>query len=187
MAEPADGATIVLGTPLTASFQCADGGSGIASCTGTTGTGQSLGTSRIGSHELKVDATDNVGHTTSTRVTYTVRWNFSGFLAPVDAPPTINAVKAGRTIPIKFSLDGDQGLSVLAGAPTSQQISCDRTVTVDGIEETVSSSASGLTYDPSTDTYTYTWKTARSWEGTCRQLVLKLADGTAHHATFQFN
>ncbi len=185
--EPADGATIILGTPITASFQCADGGSGIASCTGTTANGQPLDTSRIGSHELGVDASDNVGHTTSTQVAYTVRWDFSGFLAPVDASPTVNAVKAGRTIPVKFSLDGDQGLAVLAGAPTSQQISCDRTVTVDGIEETVSSSVSGLTYDAATDTYTDTWKTARSWEGTCRQLVLKLADGTAHHATFQFN
>jgi hypothetical protein len=184
--EPADGATLVLGAPLTASFECTDGGSGIATCTATTENGRPLDTSRVGTYELTVDATDGVGHATSARVSYTVNWDFSGFLAPVNTPPTVNTVKAGRTIPVKFSLAGNQGLAVLAEPPSSQQISCDRTVAVDGIEETVSASTNGLTYDASTDTYTYTWKTARSWEGTCRQFTLELADGTAHQAAFQF-
>jgi hypothetical protein len=46
---------------------------------------------------------------------------------------------------------------------------------------------SGLTYDALTDRYTYVRKTERSWVGTCRQLVVKLDDGTTHVADFQLS
>ncbi len=45
---------------------------------------------------------------------------------------------------------------------------------------------SSLTYDPASDTYTYVWKTDKRWEGTCRQLVVRLDDGTSHRANFKF-
>jgi len=101
--------------------------------------GAPLDTSTIGPHRLTVDASDAVGNRASRVVDYTVRWDFDGFLAPVDALPTVNSVSAGRTVPIKFSLAGGQGLGVLAdGAPRSQQVSCDPGATVDAIEATVS-------------------------------------------------
>jgi hypothetical protein len=34
--------------------------------------------------------------------------------------------------------------------------------------------------------YTYVWQTDRRWVGTCRKLVLTLADGTTHEALFRF-
>jgi hypothetical protein len=34
--------------------------------------------------------------------------------------------------------------------------------------------------------YTYAWKTNPAWNGTCRQLVLQLIDGTTHAANFSF-
>jgi hypothetical protein len=37
-----------------------------------------------------------------------------------------------------------------------------------------------------TDTYVYVWKTDRSWANTCRQLIVKLDDGSVHRANFQF-
>jgi hypothetical protein len=43
-----------------------------------------------------------------------------------------------------------------------------------------------LSYDPATDTYTYVWKTNKIWAKTCRQLVLKLDDGTFYRANFNF-
>jgi hypothetical protein len=58
--------------------------------------------------------------------------------------------------------------------------------TVDGIEETVSVGASGLSYNASSGEYSYLWRTERSWANTCRQLVLELADGSFHRATFKF-
>lgn len=55
---------------------------------------------------------------------------------------------------------------------------------MDGVEETVAASTSGLVYDRVSDRYTYVWKTDAAWKGTCRQLVLKPADGTFHRASF---
>ena len=52
-------------------------------------------------------------------------FNFSGFFQPVDNLPTVNQVKAGSSIPIKFSLGGNQGLNIMAaGYPASQPINC---------------------------------------------------------------
>jgi hypothetical protein len=31
------------------------------------------------------------------------------------------------------------------------------------------------------------WKTTKSWSGTCRELTLRLDDGTAHRAVFAFD
>lgn len=112
---------------------------------------------------------------------------FNGFFSPVNNLPTVNAVNAGRAIPVKFSLDGDQGLDIFeAGYPKSQQIACDSTAMVDGIEETIAAGGSSLSYEAAIDQYTYVWKTDRSWTGTCRQLVLKLDDGSVHRANFKF-
>ena len=37
------------------------------------------------------------------------------------------------------------------------------------------------------DTYTYVWKTDKNnWAKTCRQLVVKLNDGSFYRANFQF-
>jgi hypothetical protein len=52
--------------------------------------------------------------------------------------------------------------------------------------ETVTSGDSALTYDAATDTYTYVWKTQKSWAGTCRDFVLTLSDGSVHTASFEF-
>ena len=56
----------------------------------------------------------------------------------------------------------------------------------DGSEQTGTAGSSTLSYDASTDTYTYVWKTEKPWAGTCRQLVVKLKDGTFHRAIFKF-
>ena len=114
-------------------------------------------------------------------------YTFTGFFSPVDNLPTVNLVGAGRAIPVKFSLGGDQGLDIFAaGYPKSQQIACDSTATVDGIEETLTAGGNSLSYDPASDIYNYVWKTDKLWAGTCRQLVLELDDGSVHRANFKF-
>jgi hypothetical protein len=51
---------------------------------------------------------------------FTRGYLFSSFFPPVDNPPTVNMAKAGRAVPVRFSLGGDQGLDILAaGSPTS--------------------------------------------------------------------
>jgi hypothetical protein len=94
---------------------------------------------------------------------------FRGFLEPVDNPPTINSATAGKAIPIKLGLSGDQGLDVLASSyPASERVSCDSNVPVDQLEQTDTAGSSRLSYDPVSDQYSYVWKTDKVWAGTCR-------------------
>ena len=55
----------------------------------------------------------------------------------------------------------------------------------DEIELTTTAGSSSLSYDAATGRYTYLWKTEKSWAGTCRQLALRLTDGTTHTANFK--
>lgn len=116
-----------------------------------------------------------------------VHYDFSGFYEPVNNLPTTNVGNAGRALPMKFGLGDDQGLGILAADyPKSQQIDCESETPVDVLEQTRSAEDSGLAYDAATSQYTYVWKTRKTWDGTCRQLVLRLDDATDHRATFSF-
>ena len=117
----------------------------------------------------------------------TVVYNFSGFFSPVDAPPALNSVKAGQSVPVKFSLGGNQGMDVLAeGYPVSQSVPCSLWLSANPLEETSAAGNSSLSYDARTDMYTYVWKSDQAWTGTCRTFTLKLKDGSTHSASFQF-
>ncbi|MBP8251133.1 MAG: ExeM/NucH family extracellular endonuclease [Herpetosiphon sp.] len=141
----------------------------------------------FGSYTVTVSVTDKDGGTGTASVVQKVIFDFSGFFHPVDNLPTLNSVKAGSAIPIKFSLGGDKGLNIFAtGYPKSEIMSCDSNAPVDGIEETVTAGSTSLSYDALTDTYSYIWKTSKSWTGTCRQLVVKFSDGTIQRANFSF-
>jgi Regulator of chromosome condensation (RCC1) repeat len=116
------------------------------------------------------------------------RYAWAGFSSPVANPPAVNPVTAGRAIPVTFSLGGDQGLDIFrSGYPASAAYPCGGSTPADATEPTVTAGASGLSYDPATDRYTYVWKTDKAWAGTCRALVIRLADGSpAKTATFRF-
>jgi Glycine rich protein len=114
-------------------------------------------------------------------------YNFTGFFRPISNLPVINVVNAGKGIAIKFSLTGSQGLNIFAaGSPAS--IPLDPSCISGGAvaEPTSPAGKSGLSYNPTTDTYSYNWKTQKSWKGTCRQFDLGLNDGTFHSALFRF-
>lgn len=78
LTTPADGAKYSwLGTllkPVKTSYTCDDGGSGLASCTGTQPSGATLqtGLNALGAHPFTVTATDAAGNTTAVTHTYTV-------------------------------------------------------------------------------------------------------------------
>lgn len=110
---------------------------------------------------------------------------FTGFFQPVDNSPVVNKTKAGSAVPIKFSLGGYQGLDIVAaGYPASQPALCDSSPT-DALEQTATPGSSSLSYDETTDTYTYVWKTDKAWAG-CRTFTLGLRDGGLHTAVFNF-
>lgn len=129
--------------------------------------------------------TDHAGHTTIATRTYRVVWPFA-IRQPVDALPVVNKAQAGSSVPLKFTLGGDRGLTVLAGGPTSGAMTCASGATVDSLEETATSAASGLSYDAVTGVYSWIWKTQKSWSGTCRQLVLSLSDSNVMRFNFTF-
>jgi predicted extracellular nuclease len=155
---------------------------------GQTATFSAAGLEAPTSRTIRVRVTDAGGLSATDEATVNVIYAFSGFFPPVDNPPTINVVNAGRAIPVKFRLGGDQGLAIFAsGYPTSQPIACDTGAVADPVEETIPAGSSLLTYNATTQVYTYAWKTNRAWAGTCRQLIVRLNDGTDHIAYFRFN
>ncbi len=115
---------------------------------------------------------------------------FAGFYPPL-APatgemPALNVVKAGSTVPLKFSLGGDKGLAVIEpDSPASGPLDCKSMDPAETLAPAKSAGGEGLTYDPASGQYTYVWKTEKAWKG-CRYLSLRLVDGTEHRAAFQF-
>lgn len=114
-------------------------------------------------------------------------FDFAGFFAPILNVPAINSSKAGAAIPVKFDLNGDRGLAIFAsGYPKSKPVACDAGAPVGAVEETVTAGGSRLVFDAASSQYVYIWKTEPAWAGTCRELVLRLTDGSDHLAVFQF-
>src|ERR1041384_718273 len=141
----------------------------------------------VGTTTVNATADDHNGNTSSCSFTISVLYNFTGFFPPVNNPPVLNVVNAGRAIPVKFSLSGNKGLNIFApNSPSSGPIVCDSSSPPAVLEDTVPAGASSLSYDPVTDQYIYVWKTDSLWAGTCRQLVVQLNDGSIHRANFMF-
>ena len=141
----------------------------------------------VGTTVVTVTATDAVGNQTVGTFNVTVLYNFAGFFAPVDNLPTLNVVNAGKAIPVKFSLSGDKGLNIFAAnSPYTISINCDGSAPQSDVEETLNAGSSSLSYSSTSDQYNYVWKTESSWANTCRQLVVKLNDGSEHRANFKF-
>lgn len=203
-------AVINKGDVVTLPWSASDALSGID---GTSSGSVTLDTSTIGAtFSVKVSAgaaKDAAGNTSadSNTCSYAVVYKWTGFFQPIDAAPNnsngkdssfipatattpgsiYNKVKAGSTVPVKFSLGGDQGMGIIASSyPTSTIVNCTGTAPTDAVEETTPN-PSGLKYDAAASQYIYSWKTSSTgWAGTCREFQLKLADGTSHYAFFQF-
>ena len=56
---------------------------------------------QVGTTSVVATATDAVGNASSCGFTVTVLYDFSGFLSPVGNLPVLNAVNAGRAVPIR--------------------------------------------------------------------------------------
>ena len=175
-------------TPFTCTVDYGDGSGALAgTVSGNTCTGPAHVYSTIGGYTVTISVTDKDGSTGRTGSdAHVVIFNWSGFFQPVDNLPALNVVKAGSAIPLKFSLGGNKGLNIFAaGYPQSVQIACDTGAVLGRHRATANPGGSSLTYSRSGQ-YNYGWKTEKAWAGTCRQLVVKLIDGTTHLANFRF-
>jgi hypothetical protein len=158
------------------------------SCSPASGSSFPAGTTTV-----TCSATDSHHNPATDSFTVSVVYGWAGFFQPVDNTDAtgkyiLNIAKAGSTIPVKFSLAGDQGLNIFAtGYPkVTGAFSCSSDPNVDAIEEYSTATVSGLKYDPTANQYIYNWKTEKTWAGSCRSLLVKLADGSTHRADFNF-
>jgi hypothetical protein len=140
-------------------------------------------TSQVGTHSVTLTGADKAGNTASANCSYLVDYKFTGFFPPISSGT--NKAVAGSLILVDFSIGGFDGLRIFAsGSPASQQVSCTTGAAI-GSPQMVDVLLIPL-YDPFTRDYFFIWQTERSWKNTCRQLQVKLEDGTTHTALFQF-
>jgi hypothetical protein len=170
--SPANGAVYNVGDSITPSFLCHDDSDGSnVPCKATPID------SAPGTHTFRVESVDSSGNASSASSTYAVRYDFDGFASPLVAEPSSVTLRAGDVVPVKFSLHGDRGADVVARAAWRP---C-------GVTTNDSSTASGsLSYNAGPDRYTFTWTSAKSWAGSCKEFLLTLRDGTTHAAYVSF-
>lgn len=184
-----DGASYVLGDVPTAGCSTTDSLSGVdasatVSVTGGTSNGSGTftatcagGTDRAGNLAPPVD------------VSYTVDYHFSGFLAPVNNPTTVNTGKAGRTYPVKWQLTDASGnyisaLSAVQGV-SYKQTSCSAYTddSTDALESAVTGGTS-LRYDSTANQYVYNWATPSKG---CYTIFVTLDSGQVADAYFNLS
>lgn len=113
-------------------------------------------------------------------------WDFTGFFAPVDMPPTENVAKAGSSIPFTWRVVDAAGAPVHLESVEVHVASrlCDPGGPDDPIE-VYTSGSSGL-QDLGDGYYRFTWKTKKDYRRSCRALTLSIGDGVDHRALFRF-
>lgn len=182
-----NGGSYPLGAVPVAGCSTADSMSGVAANATPNVTGGT--TNGIGNLTATCSgAIDNAGNTAApVSVTYSVQYNFLGFFAPINMG-IWNSLKAGQAAPMKWQLQDSASnhISALSAVSsiTSANVAC-TAGTVDPVETADAAGASGLRYDLSSNQYIFTWKTEKSWAGTCRRFFVKFDDGTTKTADFQ--
>ena len=184
IAAPLDGSVVLLGDTRKASFTCSDGGSGLAACTGTVADGAALDTTTPGTHSFTVNATDAVGNHSTVTVSYGVRFPWLGWQPPLsgDRP---NAAQAGRTIPIGFGVGGAGHANVIARVAVAP-VACGGSSAVAAGDPSVTAADWNVPGNHGGGDSMLLWRTSKAFDGSCRQLLVQLTDGSVHRLTFSF-
>ncbi|MGH9349394.1 MAG: PxKF domain-containing protein [Vicinamibacterales bacterium] len=133
---------------------------------------------------------NNVGSLTISVSDSTQRdYTFGGFSRPVENPPAVNVVRAGRSVPLEWRLTDDAGQPVDDPSHflsfTSARAACGDTLPLENPIEGTSPGASGLQY-VGDGIWKIVWKTQAAHAGECRVLSLHLNDDSVHYAFFRF-
>jgi endonuclease G, mitochondrial len=129
LTTPADGAVYMLNDIVNASFACADGGSGVGSCIGTSASGSPIDTASSGPKIFSVTAIDGVGNALTVAVTYTVSTGPSHKRTPsisITNPPA--TATQGASFTPGYSYDGDGVIHLASLTPSVCKIKADSIV-----------------------------------------------------------
>jgi len=127
---PANGGTYLLNAAVASNFSCLDVLSGISTCAGPVASGTNFSTNTIGTQTFTVTATDIAGNQAHVTSTYTVGYNFVGFLSPLStigtvATPTFSGtVNQGSAVPLKWELLGSNGSVISSLSTVTSIIAC---------------------------------------------------------------
>jgi CSLREA domain-containing protein len=172
----------LLNQAVTVQFACSDGGSGVASCTGTSANGGSLDTASVGAKTFTVNATDNVGNSAvPAKVNYTVSFGIQVLFDQT------RAHKSGSTIPIKVRLiDANANVSsagTVLHAVSVVQISSQSSPVVEDAGN--ANPDFDFRYDPSTGGYIFNLKTTGYQTGNYLLNFTATGDPTIYSVGFQ--
>lgn len=173
---------VPLNGTATASPNASDALSGIDTALTSCGP---VNTSTVGLHMVSCTATDRAGNTRTASATYTVGFVFGGFDPPVNGNGP-NSVNSGRAVPLKFTVRDANGVpvtSLTSVSVTAITAPCDLGVTPDLPAEKPANR--GL-LNHGGGSYSWVWKTPKSYAGSCKTLRLDLGDGLFHTASFRF-
>ena len=118
--SPQNNAVYVLNQAAAASYDCSDGGSGVATCNGPVPSGGNIATAVVGPKTFPVTSADQVGNAASASASYQIRYAATGscngdpahqILPPIAAGGT-SVFKQGSTVPAKFRVCDANGVSV---------------------------------------------------------------------------
>lgn len=192
---PANQAVYQLSQGITASYSCTDGGSGLASCTGTAANNSALDTTSVGNKNFTVTGTDAVGNKTQATNGYMVAYAGSGIcdgdaghqiLQPVNADGS-SVWKQGRTVPVKFRVCDAKGISIgTPGVVVSLNLVQIVSGTTQNVDETISSTTtdSAFHWDPTAQQWIFNLSTSNLPAGQTYRFVILLNDGSS--ISFQF-
>ncbi len=182
---PVSATPYLLHQAVAVNYSCADGGSGVASCTGPVANGGALDTITVGAKTFNVAAADQVGNASNQTVNYTVTYNICALYDQT------KAVNGGATIPVKLQLCDAQGANVSASTLTVTAVKVTQTSTsTSGPVQNAGNANpdSNFRYDPTlggTGGYIYNLSTKGLATGTYTLSFTVAGDPVTHTVRFQ--